>query len=92
MKKGVSNPDLIDSILKKDNASENLLKDIILTAETEAACSNADFREIDRLMQMDDILFETQEQFLIESILDFVDGAELSAEQIILNQICPSIS
>ena len=61
IKKGTSNPDLIDSILKKDNASENLLKDIILTAETDAMGSNADFREIDRLMQMDDILFETQE-------------------------------
>ena len=54
--------------------------------------SEADFKEIDRLMLMDDILFETQEQFLIESILDFVDGVELSAEQIILSQIYPSIS
>lgn len=34
---------------------------------------------------MDDILFETQEQYLIEKILDFIDSAELSAEQIILN-------
>ena len=36
-------------------------------------------------MQMDDIFFETQEQYLIDSILDFIDSAELSAEQIILN-------
>ena len=92
LKRGASNPDLIESILKKDKASENLLRDIIQTAETEAGGSNADFREIDRLMQMDDILFETQEQFLLDSILDFVDSAELSAEQIIFNQIYPSLS
>ena len=51
--------------------------------EPEIVATADDFFEIDQLVQLDDIEFETQEEFLMEQIYDFMDRTELSAQQLI---------
>ena len=80
MKKQGSCPDFVTTLLNSNDESDNVIKDILDTKfEPNIVASADDFVEIERLMSLDDIEFETQEEFLMEQIYDFIDRTELSA-------------
>ena len=80
MKKQGSCPDFVTTLLNNNDESDDVIKDIMNTKfEPNIIASADDFVEIERLISLDDIEFETQEEFLMEQIYDFIDRTELSA-------------
>jgi hypothetical protein len=88
MKKLGSCSDLVEKLSIQNVDTESILYDIMNTNfKSEIVATRDDFQEIDRLITLDDIEFETSEQYLMEQIYDFIDRTELSAEQIIQGQL-----
>lgn len=87
-------PDHLASIIQKEVEQDHLLKEIVGKKDSplfDIEQTAMDLKDSEELIQlMDDIQLETCEEYFYDDILQFIQRAELSTEEIILKRICPS--